>query len=1042
MELFDPITLNWFHSDAVQTETEPNVGKVFRKGFNDPTYRTFRIEFGEWGASILDNLDNSPVSFRGIKYADYDTYPAGLLDTTYINKNNNVANNQFEHSYSAYRYLKNRNEDTRAEYLRQFIVGLYEIQRKYPYIFQEISGIDQLNQFDAQRGQRLDKAEISITCYEGLSLKMQTLMELYRKAAWDDVYQRWMLPINLREFKMIIYVFERRTFHRLGDDGIFRIADFVADLPVYALECEPCEFVIENHLKQQYSQQYLKNTEIENTTIKIQVKNVKTYLTNGLMRDDSGSMTKRLLIYDLMDKIERQETASKQIFAYVDKVGQSASLSTVNSLKARYLSKSILLRNEVNYMEDQDLSTYGSRRAGFYGKPHVGDENHIKQNDTLMYQIDDTANFYENLNSAQMIIIEEPNVKYEWHAATVIGPDYWSSSIRGDVRNLFKASTWQEIGYKMLNVIVSGTTQIKVSPIYGQLLTSIFKNVLQGIEISPQAMYVSYATTGPIKPMLKLDKTAYIEHKTYNNLDTEENPHQKLKDEAIDDPYNEKYLKEYSKYNKTIGVFKHNLTQKDDYSVDPMDKMNELEDYSVNPMDKMNELDETVNKINPEFENIEQTKYIEQDIEVEIDKEHEQPGLYKEQIDKEHKQPGLYKEKIDKPNIQPDMSNVNIDGDSGLTIDKKKVNVEKIVGLNDNIQNITSVIDEPSKVEKLKMDNIDQERQQISTTMDQIIESKKGDVPDFNHVDKLEKNNEFKLNEINNEIPTNEVKLNTIVESPKNNEFDLPKIESTKKSNDLYFNEITETVRGKEVDFKEIENQTPKNDVDFKTIEEERKQTEIDFNHIDKEHEVNQINVFKNIEEERVIPINKLKTLDNITKPSRSTLIEQLLEFDKESTNNERIIQNTIIEGNVKVEENETARLLQIFAENREGFQESFANRVIGLKNTLIEQNKQLVKNIPDQTIEDAREIKNVGMATIEETETIKANAILTGLADEDIRKMSLATLIALNDQLVESLDTTAGLNKKPITTTVDETKARDKRLIGGHIIEDPIKTK
>jgi hypothetical protein len=489
-------------------------------------------------------------------------------------------------------------------------------------------------------------------------------------------------------------------------------------------------------------------------------------------------------------------------------------------------------------------------------------------------------------------------------------------------------------------------------------------------------MYISYATTGPIKPMLKLDKTTYIEHKTYNKLDTEENPRQKLKDEAIDDPYNEKYLKEYSKYNKTIGVFKHNLTQKDDYSIEPMDKMNELEDYSVNPMDKMNELDETVNRINPEFENIEQTKYIEQDIEVKIDKEHEQPGLYKEQIDKEHKQPGLYKEKIDKahkppklykekidkahkqpglydekidnPNVQPDMTNVNIDGDSGLTIDKKKVNVEKIVGLNDNVQNITSVIDEPSKVEKLKMDNIDQERQQISTAMDQIIESKKGDVPDFNHVDEPEKGNEFKLNEINTEIPTNEVKLNTIVESPKNNEFDLPEIESTKKSSDLYFNEITETERGKDVDFKEIENQTPKNDVDFKTIEEERNQTEIDFNHIDKEHEVNQINVFKNIEEERVIPINKLKTLDNITKPSRSTLIEQLLEFDKESTNNERIIQNTIIEGNVKVEENETSRLLQIFAENREGFQESFANRVIGLKNTLIEQNKQLVKNIPD----------------------------------------------------------------------------------------------
>ena len=37
-------------------------------------------------------------------------------------------------------------------------------------------------------------------------------MEFYRKAAWDDVYQRWILPENMREFKMIIYVFERRTF--------------------------------------------------------------------------------------------------------------------------------------------------------------------------------------------------------------------------------------------------------------------------------------------------------------------------------------------------------------------------------------------------------------------------------------------------------------------------------------------------------------------------------------------------------------------------------------------------------------------------------------------------------------------------------------------------------------------------------------------------------------------------------------------------------------------------------------------------------------
>jgi hypothetical protein len=60
---------------------------------------------------------------------------------------------------------------------------------------------------------RLKDATISIECIEGLAMKMKTLMELYRKAAWDDVWQRWVLPENMREFKMIIYVYERRIFH-------------------------------------------------------------------------------------------------------------------------------------------------------------------------------------------------------------------------------------------------------------------------------------------------------------------------------------------------------------------------------------------------------------------------------------------------------------------------------------------------------------------------------------------------------------------------------------------------------------------------------------------------------------------------------------------------------------------------------------------------------------------------------------------------------------------------------------------------------------
>jgi hypothetical protein len=116
--------------------------------------------------------------------------------------------------YSAFQYLRSRNEDTRAKYLYYFVNGLFEIQHDYPFIFKKISGLNELEKMDPTAGQRLkNPVNITLECYEGLDMKIRTLMEFYRKAAWDDVYQRWILPENMREFKMIIYVFERRTFH-------------------------------------------------------------------------------------------------------------------------------------------------------------------------------------------------------------------------------------------------------------------------------------------------------------------------------------------------------------------------------------------------------------------------------------------------------------------------------------------------------------------------------------------------------------------------------------------------------------------------------------------------------------------------------------------------------------------------------------------------------------------------------------------------------------------------------------------------------------
>jgi len=82
-----------------------------------------------------------------------------------------------------------------------------------PYIFTGIQGLEKLQEFNSTQGKRLKDAKITLNCIEGIDLKIRTLLRLYRKAAYDDVWQRWILPDIYRYFKMIIYVFDRRILH-------------------------------------------------------------------------------------------------------------------------------------------------------------------------------------------------------------------------------------------------------------------------------------------------------------------------------------------------------------------------------------------------------------------------------------------------------------------------------------------------------------------------------------------------------------------------------------------------------------------------------------------------------------------------------------------------------------------------------------------------------------------------------------------------------------------------------------------------------------
>ena len=253
---------------------------VFTPGFEDPTRLMFKIEFGEWGASLLDletiRAQQVTSKFSNVYYEDYDQFPMGLLNLDFDDFNGSTSWND-QKSYNTYNYLMNRNEDARASYIKQFVQGLYVIQKDMPYIFQKISGIEKLQELNLGKGKRLKDAKITLDCIEGIDLKIRTLLQLYRKAAYDDVWQRWTLPDIYRYFKMIIYIFDRRILHT----GVGTYSIDQDNFPIYAFECGPCEIDIESTFENELSAVYSDHKDSE-TKISITVHNVKTYYSNKL----------------------------------------------------------------------------------------------------------------------------------------------------------------------------------------------------------------------------------------------------------------------------------------------------------------------------------------------------------------------------------------------------------------------------------------------------------------------------------------------------------------------------------------------------------------------------------------------------------------------------------------------------------------------------------------------------------------------------------------------------------------------------------------
>jgi len=144
--------------------------------YNDPTYLGFVFMFDWLNSPLLNTDENSPGT--------------------------------------AVNYLLRIGETLRADYLKQFVECLRSINYNMPWYWQSFEGGENMWKYggfkDPYKGG--DDSILQIECLESIDLKVTLLMDLYRKAIYDQTYKRIIVPENLRKFEMYIYVQEVRKF--------------------------------------------------------------------------------------------------------------------------------------------------------------------------------------------------------------------------------------------------------------------------------------------------------------------------------------------------------------------------------------------------------------------------------------------------------------------------------------------------------------------------------------------------------------------------------------------------------------------------------------------------------------------------------------------------------------------------------------------------------------------------------------------------------------------------------------------------------------
>lgn len=195
---------------ATLTDLQNLGNKLVSNAYADPALTSFK----------KTNLfyTNNPL----LKYQD-PTYLGFKLFFKFDQPDSGLLNSNPKYTNTALGYLNAIGDTQRATYLLRFIELLKGINSQCPWFWQSITGLDDAwkHGFGPEfKPGYTEEKKISInTLDESIDFRMTALIDLYRKACFDWMHKREVVPRNLRRFSISVYCYEARNLNRSGDPG-------------------------------------------------------------------------------------------------------------------------------------------------------------------------------------------------------------------------------------------------------------------------------------------------------------------------------------------------------------------------------------------------------------------------------------------------------------------------------------------------------------------------------------------------------------------------------------------------------------------------------------------------------------------------------------------------------------------------------------------------------------------------------------------------------------------------------------------------------